>query len=108
MGRVSFTSRVVKWTEDKAKKADVTVLELATDIHRVAGMIAPKATRALANSGRIKRNGPANYSVIFGGGAVPYARIRHYINKKTPSSLRYLERAGDTSARNVKRYLDKI
>ncbi len=81
---------------------------MATDIHRVSSMLAPKASRALVNSGRIKREGEAHYKVIFGGGSVPYARRRHYENKKTPSSLRYLERAGDSTGRNVKRYLRGI
>lgn len=84
---------------------DIAVLQAATDIHRVASVLAPKASRALVNSGRIKREGQAHYKVIFGGGSVPYARRRHFENKKTPSSLLYLERAGDSTSRNFKRYI---
>jgi len=84
---------------------DAAVLELATDIHRVASVLAPKATKALVKSGKINKKGIAHYSVTFGGDQVPYARRRHYENKKTPGSLRYLERAGDAASRNVKKYL---
>jgi hypothetical protein len=102
---VKFTSRIGQWTAKTAKELDIGVLDMATDIHRVAGVLAPKDSRALFNSGRIKRNGVAHYSVIFGGGSVAYARRRHYENKKTPGSLGYLERAGDSTSRNLKRYI---
>jgi hypothetical protein len=105
---VRFTSRIKQWTAETDKKLDGAVLEMATDIDRGAKILGPKATRALVNSGRIKRKGQAHYSVIFGGGSVPYARRRHFENKKTPSSLRYLERSGDSVSRNVKRYIKGI
>jgi hypothetical protein len=108
MGRVRVTSRIGKWTSTTERKLDLAVLEIATDIDRVATTLAPHATGALANSGRVVRDGSAHYRVIYGGGAIPYARRRHYENKKTPSSLRYLERAGDQAARNINRYLRGI
>lgn len=108
MGRVRFTSRIRKWTVDTERDLDIAVLTAATDIHRLGGIIAPKASRALVNSGRIARLGLAHYAIIFGGGSVPYARRRHYENKKTPSSLRYLERAGESIGRNFGRYLKDL
>lgn len=81
---------------------------MATDIHRVASMNAPVLSGALVKSGRIKKNGQANYSVIYGGGSIPYAKRRHYENKKHPGTLKYLERAGDDTSRNIKRYLKGI
>ena len=108
MGRVRFTSRIKDWTADTASELDAAVLEMATDIHRMSAILAPKDSRALVLSGRIKRNGPANYSVIYGGNAVHYARQRHYENQKNPRTLRYLERPGDSVSRNVKRYLRHI
>lgn len=105
---VRFTSRIKEWTSETAMKMDFAVLEMATDIHRVSAMLAPKDKRNLVNSGRIQREGQAHYKVIYGGGSVPYARIRHFENKKTPSSLRYLENAGDSTSRNIKRYLRGI
>ena len=84
---------------------DIAMLDLATTIHRDAGNLAPKASRALVNSGRIKRNGPGDYSIIFGGGQVRYAKRRHYENRKNPQTLYYLERAGDANSKNFKRYI---
>lgn len=105
MGNVRFTSRIKPWTEKTVVDYDKAVLEMATDIHRVASVLSPKDTRALVSSGRIERNGTAHYSVIFGGGAVPYALRRHFENRKTPGSLLYLKRAGDSTSRNVRRYV---
>ena len=108
MGRIRFISHINKWEADTEQKLDFAVLQMATDIHRVSAVLAPKASRALVNSGRISREGQAHYKVIYGGGAVPYARIRHYINKKNPQTLRYLENAGDSTSRNFKRYIKDI
>ena len=107
MKRVTFTTTLQsKWVPETERKLDAAVLASTTDILRGAQILAPKASRALVNSGRIAKEGLAHYVVIFGGKRVPYARRRHYENKKTPSSLRYLERAGDSVVRNYKnRYL---
>jgi hypothetical protein len=107
-GRVRFTSRIKQWTDKTEGKLDMAVLEMATDIHRISGVISPKDSRALVNSGRIDRVEKAHYRVTYGGGRVPYARMRHYKNRKTPGSLRYLERAGETVSRNFKRYIRDI
>lgn len=107
-GRVHFTSRIKQWTSATEGKLDMAVLEMATDIHRISAVISPKDSRALVNSGRIEREGVAHYKVIYGGGRVPYARMRHYVNRKTPGSLRYLERAGESVSRNFKRYTRDI
>lgn len=106
---VRVTSRLVsQWTQQTIKKLDAKVLGLSTRIHRDAMRYAPRDTGNLISSGRIKRNGEANYSVIFGGGSVRYARVRHYINRKTPGSLRYLERAGDQNSRTFVQELRNI
>lgn len=105
MGRVRFTSRIKQWTAQTEGKLDLAVLEMATDTDRVAKMLAPVDTRALVNSGRIQKLGIAHYAVTFGSSQVPYARRRHYENKLHPGTLRYLERAGDSTSRNIKRYL---
>lgn len=104
MGNVRFTSRIKKWTLEEENKLDLKMLVLVTDIDRVAKILAPKDKRNLVNSGRIDRVEKGHYKVIFGGGAVPYARRRHFENKKHPGSLRYLERAGDAAGRNARRY----
>jgi hypothetical protein len=81
---------------------------MATDIHRRAVMLAPEDSGALVNSGRVERVSTAFYRIIFGSSQVPYARIRHYENKKNPQTLGYLAKAGDGVARgNVDKYLRK-
>jgi len=90
------------------KRMDGAVAEMATDIHRQATILAPKLTGALVNSGNIKRVQPAEYEVTFGGSRVPYAKRRHFENKKNPQTLRYLERAGDATARNAQRYMRNV
>lgn len=103
---VRITSHIKDWSQKTAQELDVSVLEAVTDIHRGAGILAPKASRALVNSGRIEKRGLGHYAVIFGSSRVPYARRRHFENKKTPTSLRYLERAGDSVARTfITRYI---
>lgn len=104
-GTVRVTSHIKPWSQKKAQDLDIAVLDAVTDIHRGAGILAPKASRALVNSGRIVKKGIGHYAVVFGGGRVPYAKRRHFENRKTPTSLRYLERAGDSTARNFRRYI---
>ncbi len=85
---------------------DKAVLEIATDIQRGASILAPKATGALKKSGKIERKGEADYVITYGNGSVPYARRRHFENQKSPGTLRYLEKAGDSVARgSIKKYL---
>ena len=76
--------------------------EMATDIDTRAKVLAPKDTRALVNSGRIKRLSAVAYQISFGSSQVPYARMRHFENKKNPQTLGYLSRAADSVARSDK------
>lgn len=102
---VRFTSRIDQWQRRQQGNLDVAALDLVTVIHRDAGTLAPEDTSALINSGRIVRNGLADYSVVFGGGQVPYARMRHYVNRRNPQTLGYLEKAGDSNSRNLRRFI---
>lgn len=77
------------------------LLEMATDIHRRAVILAPVDTGALANSGVIAQV-KDGYSVTFGSTRVPYARRRHFENKKNPQTIEYLSKAGDSVARSDK------
>ena len=83
--------------------------EMATDIDTRAKILAPKDTRALVNSSRIKRLSAVAYQISFGNdGKVPYARIHElggwtgrghsvYITPKN-----YLGNAAETVARSSK------
>lgn len=60
-----------------------------------ARMLAPVDTGALRSDGKIEISGDG-LAVAFGSRDVPYARKRHYENRKNPQTLHYLERAGDS------------
>lgn len=97
-----------KWLHQTQAENDLSALDMATTIHTRAVMLAPEESGALVNSGRVERIGKAFYRIIFGSSQVPYARIRHYENKKNPQTLGYLEKAGDSVSRgNVDKFLRK-
>jgi len=104
-----ITSRIKEWNAKTEHQLDVAFADLSSAILRDSQILAPVAEvngGNLKSSGRIERVRSAVYKIVFGGsGKVPYAKRRHYENKKNPQTLRYLERAGDSNARNVKRYL---
>lgn len=59
-----------------------------------ARMIAPVLSGDLKMNGRVEKieNG---VSVVFGDSRIPYARRRHFENRKNPATTNYLEQAGD-------------
>ena len=103
-----ITSRLsTSWLENKLKSMGKASLEMATDIHRQASLLAPVLSGNLVASGRIEKV-TGGYEVAFGGSSgfnVPYAKRRHFENKKSPQTLRYLERAGDNVSRDKAKYL---
>lgn len=64
-----------------------------------ARMFAPKISGELRDSGRVGRTSGGKVAVAFGGERVRYAKRRHFENKKNPHTLRYLERAGQSVAK---------
>ena len=92
------------WQSDISGGMNEALLELTTDIDRHAKIIAPKASRALVNSSVISKV-TDGFKITFGSGRVPYARKRHYENKKNPQTIGYLAKAGDNVARgNISKY----
>lgn len=91
----------------KVLKGDFTqegLLEMVTDIDRRAKVIAPVETGALVNSGLISRIAKG-YKLSFGSARVPYARRRHFENKKNPQTTGYLTKAADAITRgDVSKY----
>lgn len=103
---MKFTSTLsTSWADKKEKQFIAAGLQMATDILRFAVVLGPKDTRALVNSGRIESPKPGQYDVVFGGGPVPYARRRHFENKKNPQTLGYLNRAGKAVSKNKSKYI---
>lgn len=88
---------------DSTKGLEAGLAEMATDIHRRAVILAPVETGALRNSGKVEKSGSQEYTISFGnGGRVPYARRRHYENRKNPQTIGYLAKAADGVARSSK------
>ncbi len=78
---------------------------MADSILGRATMIAPKLTGALRSDGRVETR-DTSLAIVFGDERVPYARMRHYVNRKNPQTLNYLKRAGDqTMKEGIKKYL---
>lgn len=90
------------WSAKTQEGMQAAVLEMSTDIHRRAIILAPKDTRALINSAKIEPI-KEGYKVEFGSSKVPYARRRHFENKKNPQTKGYLAKAGDSVARSDKK-----
>ena len=59
-----------------------------------ARMLTPVLSGDLKMNGRVEKI-PNGVSVVFGDSRIPYARRRHFENRKSPATLNYLERAGD-------------
>lgn len=89
------------WSSKLVADLKAGLFEMSNDIRTRAAILAPRDTSALANSGVVEPviNG---FRVKFGSSRVPYARRRHFENKKNPQTLGYLARAGDSVARGDK------
>lgn len=90
------------WQSNQLAALQKGLLEMTFEIDRRAKILAPHATGALVNSGRIKRLSQFAMQVMFGSSRVPYARKRHFENEKNPSTTLYLEKAGQSIARGDK------
>lgn len=89
------------WSQKIQRNLNAGLLEMAIDIERRAKILAPILTGALRNSGVVAPV-PQGYSITFGSSRVPYARRRHYENKKNPQTIGYLQKAGESVARGDK------
>ena len=102
-----FKSNSRAWLSSESKVLARAERGLAQVILNRATMLAPVLTGALVEDGRVEKNPNGHHSVVFGSNDVPYARRRHFENKKNPQTLHYLKRAGDSVAKeNIKKYVD--
>lgn len=90
------------WSNNEEANLEAGLLELITDVDRRSAIIAPKDTSALVNSRRISKLSKFAYQLKYGSSRVPYARRRHYENKKNPQTLGYLDKAADSVSRGNK------
>jgi len=102
-----FKSNSAAWLASETAVLKRAENAIGSTILNRAIMIAPKLTGALRADGRVEKNPEGGISVVFGDEKVPYARRRHFENKKHPQTLHYLQRGGDSVAKeNVKKYVD--
>ena len=83
------------WLALEQVNLDNAVRQMANTILSDSRMLAPGLTGALRSDGNVKKEGMASYIVQYGDARVPYARRRHFENKKNPQTKYYLWNAGD-------------
>lgn len=104
---MGFTSNSKAFLAQETRRAARVEEVMAGVILTRSVMLAPKDTGQLKENGRVEKNPDGHRSVVFGDASTPYARRRHFENKKNPQTLNYLKRAGDSVAKeNIKKYYD--
>ncbi len=104
---MGFQSNVSTWATEQQFLADRVEQFITGAILNRSKMLAPVDTGLLVASGRIERLAGGGRAVVYGDSEVPYARRRHFENNKNPQTLGYLQRAGDSVAKeNIKKYVD--
>lgn len=102
-----FKSSARQWLKQESEVLKRAEEAMAGVMVTRATILAPKASGDLRDSGRVVENQDGSHAAKFGDDSVPYARRRHFENKKNPQTLHYLKRAGDSVAKeNVKKYVD--
>lgn len=111
--RVKVTSKLPQWIEKTEQAAQAAALEMATDIHRQATILAPRDSGDLISTGRVEKV-EGGYAVTFGGSFgvifVPYARIQEVGGQTgrnhatTIEGQHYLGRAGENVSKDKAKY----
>ena len=95
---VEITDSLSKWKDGEYRRLDGKLFGVATSIQRLSQMYAPIDSGVLKSSHRTNRISNFKYEV---SANTPYARRRHFENKKNPGTKMYLSKAGDAIARNI-------
>lgn len=102
---MAFTSHSKLWLASETRRLRNAEKTMGDVILNRAKMIAPVLTGALRANGRVEQNPKGGISVVFGDVTVPYARRRHFENRKNPHTLQYLRKAGDSVVKEgVRKY----
>lgn len=88
------------WSRNIERELNTGLLSLASDIQNRSKAIAPRDTGALVNSSRIQRTSNG-YAITYGSARVPYARLRHFENKRNPQTTGFLAKAGESAMRGA-------
>lgn len=104
---MAVSSNWGRFIADQQKVIERTQRAMAQVVLYRSRMLAPIFTGALVDDGRVENNPQGGLSVLYGSPKVPYARRRHYENRKNPQTLYFLQRAGESVAKeNVKKYVE--
>lgn len=99
-------SSIKQWAKNQERFFDRVEEVMAGIVLTRSIMIAPKESGDLAENGRVEMK-DGHRTVKFGDSAVPYARRRHFENKKNPQTLGYLQRSGDgVRKENPKKFVE--
>jgi hypothetical protein len=102
-----FKSNAARWLANETRVLKRAERAMGQVMLNRSTMIAPVESGGLVRSGRVEDNPLGGISVIFGDDDAPYARRRHFENKKNPQTLHYLKRGGDSVAKeNPKKFVD--
>lgn len=102
---MGFKSNSKAWLAQEKRTLDRVEEVMAGVILTRATILAPRDTGALKANGRVEKSPGGHRSVVFGDASVPYARRRHFENKRNPQTLNYLKKAGDSVAKeSIKKY----
>lgn len=93
--QTKVTSKLSLWAKVAEINQNEAIRAMAHAIDNVAQAKAPVLTGALRSDGDVRKVGRLTYEVKYGDERVPYARRRHYENKKNPQTRYYLTNAGD-------------
>lgn len=103
---MSVKSRLGSFIAGESKKMSRVEKVIADVVLNRSTALAPKDTGDLKANGRVYVK-DGHHVVKFGDNDVPYARRRHFENKKNPQTLGYLKRGGDSVKKeNIKKYVD--
>lgn len=115
--KVTIKDNSATWLRMKLINCDNALRAMADATIKTSKITAPLLNGPLRNSSRIVRNGPLNYSAMYGGGNVEYAgyqergmrrdgshKVRHYTTPGT--GAHFLRNAGDVvTKRGLEVYL---
>lgn len=101
----TITGNFQAWADARNEEMADIRSAMCNSILNQAQMLAPVLTGALRADGRVEEVDDHTTQVVFGDEKVPYARLRHYENRKHPQTLLYLQRAGESvSKRGIEGY----
>lgn len=92
--KVTFNSKMKAYLQVQQMNMQKELEAKAEKTLGRARMLAPVLSGDLKMNGRVEKI-PNGVSVVFGDSRIPYARRRHFENRKSPATLNYLERAGN-------------